>query len=183
MNIYGAADLAASFRLVRKNTIRTANDIDEKDYGYRATPESKSVAELLAHIALGSRFQMHIHATEHLATLAGFDFMAYFGKLWAEEATLTGKAGILASLEAEGEKFATWIGSVSDDFLGEVVSFPVGMTPPTKTRFEMLLSVKEHEMHHRAQLMVSQRLLGQVPPLTRDREAFFASMQKANEPS
>ena len=57
------------------------------------------------------------------------------------------------------------------------------MTPPTKTRFEMLLSVKEHEMHHRAQLMVSQRLLGQVPPLTRDREAFFASMQKANEPS
>lgn len=177
MNIYGAADLAASFRLVRKNTIRTANDIDEKDYGYRATPASKSVGELLAHIALGSRFQFHIHATEHLATLAGFDFMGYFGKVWAEEAKLTGKAEILTSLEAEGEQFATWIGTVSDAFLGEIVNFPAGMAPPTKTRFEMLLSVKEHEMHHRAQLMVSQRLLGQVPPLTRDREAFMAAMR------
>ena len=183
MNIYGAADLAASFRLVRKNTIRSANEIDEKDYGFRATPASKSVAELLAHIALSTRFPRHIHATEHLATLAGFDFMTYFGKLWAEEATLTGKAEILALLENEGEKFATWIGSVSDEFLGEVVSFPAGMMPPTKKRFEMLLSVKEHEMHHRGQLMVSQRLLGQVPPLTRDREAFMASMKQANAPS
>jgi uncharacterized damage-inducible protein DinB len=33
----------------------------------------------------------------------------------------------------------------------------------------MLLSVKEHEMHHRAKLMVMQRLLGMVPHLTRRR--------------
>ena len=35
----------------------------------------------------------------------------------------------------------------------------------------MLLGVKEHEMHHRAQLMLIQRLLGMVPHLTRHREA------------
>ena len=41
----------------------------------------------------------------------------------------------------------------------------------------MLLSVKEHEMHHRGQLMVAQRLLGIVPHLTRAREAQLAQAQ------
>ena len=36
---------------------------------------------------------------------------------------------------------------------------PPGATPASKSRFEMLLSVKEHEMHHRGQLMVAQRVL------------------------
>ncbi len=35
----------------------------------------------------------------------------------------------------------------------------------------MILSAKEHEMHHRAQLMVFERMLGLVPHLTRERQA------------
>ena len=38
------------------------------------------------------------------------------------------------------------------------------------------MSVKEHEMHHRSQLMLIQRLLGQVPPLTRQRQAQMAAL-------
>jgi uncharacterized damage-inducible protein DinB len=38
----------------------------------------------------------------------------------------------------------------------------------------MFLSTKEHEMHHRAQLMVFERLMGLVPHLTREREARLA---------
>ena len=38
----------------------------------------------------------------------------------------------------------------------------------------MLLSVKEHEMHHRGQLMLIERQLGIVPHLTRERETRFA---------
>jgi len=59
------------------------------------------------------------------------------------------------------------------------VSFPAGMQPPSKTRFEMLLGPKEHEMHHRAQLMVLQRMLGLVPHLTREQQARMAQMQAA----
>jgi uncharacterized damage-inducible protein DinB len=40
----------------------------------------------------------------------------------------------------------------------------------SKSRFEMLLGTKEHEMHHRAQLTVIERLLGIVPHLTRKRQ-------------
>jgi uncharacterized damage-inducible protein DinB len=39
-----------------------------------------------------------------------------------------------------------------------------------KNRFEMLIGTKEHEMHHRAQLMVIERLLGIVPHITRNRQ-------------
>ena len=38
----------------------------------------------------------------------------------------------------------------------------------------MLLSAKEHEMHHRAQLMLVERLLGIVPHITAGREAAMA---------
>ena len=51
--------------------------------------------------------------------------------------------------------------------------------PPVKSRFEMLIAPKEHEMHHRAQLMVLQRMMGQKPHLTRQMEERMAAMQAA----
>ena len=66
-----------------------------------------------------------------------------------------------------------------DEFLAEPFTQPQGMTPPTKSRFEMLLGSKEHEMHHRAQLMLIERILGIVPHLTRDMQARIAAMTQA----
>jgi uncharacterized damage-inducible protein DinB len=43
----------------------------------------------------------------------------------------------------------------------------------------MILSVKEHEMHHRGQVMLIQRMLGIVPHLTREREARTAQTREA----
>jgi uncharacterized damage-inducible protein DinB len=42
----------------------------------------------------------------------------------------------------------------------------------------MLLSSKEHEMHHRGQLMVIERILGIVPHLTRQMQERIAAMQQ-----
>jgi uncharacterized damage-inducible protein DinB len=55
------------------------------------------------------------------------------------------------------------------------------MVPPSKSRFEMLMSAKEHEMHHRGQLMLMERLLGVVPHLTRDMQTRVAAMQASKE--
>ena len=55
------------------------------------------------------------------------------------------------------------------------MTFPPQVQPSVRTRFEMLLAAKEHEMHHRAQLMVYERLLGIVPHLTRRRAASAAA--------
>ena len=65
---------------------------------------------------------------------------------------------------------------LSDEVLAEKVSFPPQANTPPKTRFEMLLSGKEHEMHHRAQLMVVERMVGIVPHLTRAMQERIAAM-------
>jgi len=39
----------------------------------------------------------------------------------------------------------------------------------------MILSVKEHEMHHRGQLMLIERLLGIVPTMTREMQSRLAA--------
>jgi uncharacterized damage-inducible protein DinB len=66
------------------------------------------------------------------------------------------KAEIIAFLKSEGEKFASFVENLPDSFLAEPVAMPPGSEPATKSRFEMLLSPKEHEMHHRGQLMLIQ---------------------------
>ena len=42
--MYGAKELAQSFRTVRKNTIQVAEDIPEDKYSFKATPDTMSVA-------------------------------------------------------------------------------------------------------------------------------------------
>jgi uncharacterized damage-inducible protein DinB len=48
-----------------------------------------------------------------------------------------------------------------------------------KTRFEQLLGAKEHEMHHRAQLMLIERQLGITPHLTRQFQERMAQVRAA----
>ncbi len=167
MNYYGGKELAESFRTVRKNTLAIAQDIPEDKYDFRPMPETRSVSELLTHIALSNGFQKKIHAEERRTNLDGFDFPALMKRLHAEEKTPRSKAQMIELLTKDGEAWAQWLEGLDDNFLGEVVVMPPGGTPPARSRFDMLLSVKEHEMHHRGQLMLIERILGVVPHLTR----------------
>jgi uncharacterized damage-inducible protein DinB len=99
----------------------------------------------------------------------------------AEEAKPRTKAEIIAFLKTEGDKFASFLEGLQESFLGEPVSMPPGAQPATKSRFEMLLGAKEHEMHHRAQLMTLQRMIGQVPHLTRQMQERMAAMMAATQ--
>ncbi len=175
MTYYGGKELAASFRTVRKNTLAIAQDIPEDKYGFRAAPDTRSVAELLSHIALSFNFQYQIHAKEHRTTLAGFDFPALMKQLSAEEKAPRSKEQTIELLRANGETWASWLEGLDENFLSEAVQMPVGANPATRSRFDMILSVKEHEMHHRGQLMLIERIIGIVPHLTRDMQARFAA--------
>lgn len=167
MTYYGAADIARGFRTVRANTLQIAREIPEEHYGFSPAPGSRTVAQTLVHVAVMPRMQRHLHGELRLSTLVGFDFFAYVGGLIGEEQKARTKAEILALLEGEGETYASWVGGLSEAELAERVAYPPGMEPATKSRFEMIISPKEHEMHHRGQLMLTERLLGIVPHLTR----------------
>jgi uncharacterized damage-inducible protein DinB len=168
MSLYGPRQLADSFRTERKNTIQIAEDIPEKDYGYRPTPESRSVAETLVHIAWLSRADHRLHVRDRLSSLEGFNFGELVEQSALEEKSPRSKSQIVDLLRAEGERWSQWVETLPETLLSEQVRQPSGAS---KNRFEMLLGTKEHEMHHRAQLTVIERLLGIVPHLTRSRRA------------
>jgi len=178
MNHYGGKEMASSFRTVRKNTLQIAEDIPEEKYAYRPTPDTRSVGELLTHIAFANTFQEEVNAKQKRTTMVGFDFPALMRRLGAEEKQPRTKAQIIELLRTRGDSWATWLEGLSDDFLAESISMPPGGSPASRTRFDMLLSVKEHEMHHRGQLMLIERTIGIVPHLTRERQARAAAAEK-----
>ena len=164
MNLYGLEQLVESARTVRKNTILIAEDIPEKDYGYRPTRESRSVAETLVHIALLSQAARLLHKE---ASLENFNFGELVRKSEIEEQHPRSKNEIVELPRTEGEGWYLWLETLPETELTEQVHMPGG---GSKSRFEVLLGTKEHEMHHRAQLTVIERMLGIVPHLTRNRQ-------------
>ncbi len=142
-------------------------------YGFQAAPDVKSVGSLLAHVALSPGWQIEVHRQR----ISAIDFAFFAGRapqIAADERALETKDQILEALKRGGEEFASMVERMTPELLAETVSFAPPLQPPQKTRFEMLLGVKEHEMHHRGQLMLIERILGIVPHLTRRRQAFAA---------
>jgi uncharacterized damage-inducible protein DinB len=166
MNYYGGKELAAAFRTVRENTVKIAEEIPEEKYSFKPANESRTIGQTLAHIALGSGFQHHIHGNK-VTDMMTVNFPELMKTVQAEEAKPRTKAEIIAFLKSEGDKFVSFLEGLPESFLSETVKMPPHLQPAVKTRFEMLLGAKEHEMHHRAQLMTLQRMIGQVPHLTR----------------
>jgi len=178
MTYYGGKELAAAFRTVRKNTVQIAEEIPENKYDFKPAPEARTVAQMLAHVALAPQFYTYVHSNK-ITDMATVNFQEVFGPLMAEEQKPRGKTDLVELLKADGEKFATFLEGLSESDLAERVNMPPQAGGGSKTRFELLLSPKEHEMHHRAQLMTIQRMIGQVPHLTRQMQERMAQMQQA----
>jgi uncharacterized damage-inducible protein DinB len=183
MTYYGGKELAAAFRTVRNNTIKIAEEIPENKYDFTPAPECRSVARTLSHLATATGVQHYIHSNK-ITELKNVNWMEIFKDYSAEEAKPRTKAELVAWLKSEGDKFASFLEGLPESFLAEQVAMTPGAPgPATKTRFEMLLSPKEHEMHHRGQLMTMQRMIGQVPHLTRQMQERMAQMQAAAQPA
>jgi uncharacterized damage-inducible protein DinB len=177
MTAYGGKELASAFRTVRKNTVQVAEDIPESQYGHVAAPECKSVGRMLTHIAVAQGFWDEIHRKQRRTTMQGIDFVAMGERAEANESKPRSKTEIVELLRSEGEQFAAWLETLTPEFLAEMVTEADGKT--ARSRFESLLGAKEHEMHHRAQLMLIERQLGIVPHLTRQRNERIAQMRAA----
>ena len=176
MTGYGGKELAEAFRTVRKNTIQIAEDIPEAKYSFEAAPEVRSVGRMLTHVAISTRIWEEVHK-KRLTSLADFDFLGAIDRFNAEESKPRTKAEIVALLRSEGGNFAAWLETLTPEVLAETVTEPDGKA--SKSRFERLLGAKEHEMHHRGQLMLIERQLGIVPHLTRQFNERIAQVRAA----
>jgi uncharacterized damage-inducible protein DinB len=163
MPLYGKRQLVDGMRAVRANTVLMAEDIPESRYDYRATPATRSVAETLVHIAWLRASDRILHEEARIDTVEGYDFPALLRQSAVEEKRPRSRAEIIEFLRVEGEAQAQWVEGLSQAFLAERVGLPGGASV---SRFDMLLATKEHELQHRAQLTVIDRLIGVVPRFT-----------------
>src|SRR5438128_9624644 len=141
MVYYGGKDLEAAFRTVRDNTITIATEIPEDKYDFKATPETRTIRDALVHIALGTTFANHVHRNR-ISDTTQVNFQELMAGMSEQQAKPRTKDEIIALLQTEGESFASYVEGLTDSFLADEVKMPGGQ-PPAKTRFEMLMSVKE----------------------------------------
>jgi len=182
MTYYGGKELAAAFRTVRKNTVQIAEEIPENKYDFKPSPDARTVAQTLAHVAIAPQFYTHVHKNK-ITDMSTVNFQEVFGPIMAEEQKPRTKAELVEMLKTDGEKFAAFLDGLSEADLSERVNMPAQAGGGSKSRLEMLLSPKEHEMHHRGQLMTIQRMIGQVPHLTRQMQERMAQMQQQAQPA
>lgn len=175
MNLYGPKQLADSIRAVRRNVVLIAEDIHEDDYLFRPNVGCRSVAEILIHIAFFSSFDYLFHEEEHVTTLEAFDFDQFLRDSESQEKRHHTKSKLIELLRDSGESWAEWVEFLPEPFLAEAVAQRDGTS---MTRFEMILSTKEHEVHHLGQLTVIERMLGIVPNLTRAKRDAEISEEK-----
>jgi uncharacterized damage-inducible protein DinB len=178
MTYYGGKEMAEAFRTVRNNTIQIAEDIPENKYDFKPSADTSSVGETLKHIAVSTGFQHGLHSKK-VTDMKTLNFMEILESFKVEQAKMKTKADIIATLKSNGDAFASYLEGLPESFLAEQVTMPPGAVPPTKSRFEMLLSTKEHEMHHRGQLMTMERMNGIVPHVTRAAQERQARMAAA----
>jgi uncharacterized damage-inducible protein DinB len=173
---YGAKELTESFKTVRKNTIKIAEEVPEDKYEFKPAPDVRSIKDTLVHIALSTELQSYVHR-HNISDMQSVNFQELMQKFGEEQAKPRSKADVIALLTAEGDNFASYLEALPESFLAETVKMRPGMEPASRSRFEMLLSAKEHEMHHRGQLMVMERMIGIVPHLTREFQERMARLQ------
>src|SRR5258708_6595615 len=113
----------------------------------RIFPKRNTITALL-HVASLTFFDFHIHQEQRGTSMEGFDFREFFARLQTNEKRGFSKDEILAVLRDEGERWCDWVERLPVARAAEIVTRGAA---GGKSRFEMLIGTKEHEMHHRAQ--------------------------------
>src|ERR1035437_2966713 len=132
MTYYGSKEVAESFRTVRNNTITIAGEIPAEKYGFKPAPDTRTVAQLLTHIAMSYTFHYQGHAVEKRTTLEAFDFPSLMQKAMAAEQKNRSKEELIAMLRESRDKWAKWVEGCSESFLAERVARAAGMQPVSK---------------------------------------------------
>ena len=156
---------------VRNGLIKEVELIPADKIGFKPAPESRTVIELLHHIIETQRVLAGEMCREN--TNFGRGFPALMAEFAGNTKEATTREAVLELLRSSLEKTKAMAVSFGD------ANFEKTMTRfdgKQCTKIEMLNFTVAHEMYHRGQLTVYERLLGIEPALTQ----FFRKMMSAS---
>ena len=161
--------LIVTWKEVRNGFIDEADQIPADQFSFRATPETRSVAQLLQHI-IETQAVLVGEACRVEPNLMRQSFLDHIREYAPEVAATTDKHGLLELMRSSMDKAAATI-RADEDKLGDSMKRFDGRE---MTKLDLLRFSASHEMYHRGQLTVYERLLNIKPALTTKFEKLFA---------
>ena len=159
--------LVNTWKEYRKGLITEVEQIPEDKFDFRATPETRTIAEILQHIVEVQQMLMG-EAARADGNMRRQSFADHVKEYAPEVQTITDKNGLLEMLRSSMEVCEANVRSNDDLMQGSMGGIDGKPTPKLKVvNFAM-----SHEMYHRGQLTVYERLINLEPALTRQ----FAKM-------
>lgn len=140
-----AAEVTQSYTAVKNNILKTAEKMPAENYSFKPTPEVRSFAEVIDHVA-----------ESQLRVCAGVAGDPQPGK----SAPKMTKADVTASLQSAFAECDKAYGSLSDANAGEAVTTPRGQ----RSKLGLLADNAGHDREQYGILAMYLRLKGIVPP-------------------
>jgi hypothetical protein len=140
-----SAEVTQSYTSVKNNILRSADKMPAENYSFKPTPDVRSFAEVLEHVA---ESQMHV--------CAGVVGDAQAGRIDPK----TAKSEVIAALNAAFAECDKAYGFLSDANAGEAITTPRGQ----RSKLGLLADNTGHDREQYGILSVYLRLKGVVPP-------------------
>lgn len=162
--------LVGSWGEVRAGLIKEVSQIPEDQFSFRATPETRSVAELLQHV-IQSQKMLVGEACRAETNLMRQSFADHIKEYAPDVTSVADKNGLLEMLRSSMETSEASIRGYGEGLQQSMRRFD----GKEISKAEFLTFAIAHEMYHRGQLTVYERLLAIEPALTQDFKRFFAT--------
>ena len=166
--------LIESWSEVRAGLIKEASQVPDDKFSFRATPDTRSIAEVLQHIIEAQKLLVG-ESCRVETNLRRHSFADHIKEYAPEVAAVSDKNGLLELLRSSMEMAEAAIRGCGDGLNATMQRFD----GKEVTKFDFLNFAIAHEMYHRGQLTVYERLLGVEPALTQYFKKLFATADPA----
>ncbi|PYP83584.1 MAG: hypothetical protein DMF61_22730 [Blastocatellia bacterium AA13] len=163
--------LISTWKDVRSGLIEEAELIPAESFGFRATPEMRSVAEILQHV-MGVQQLLSGELCRPDTNLARAPFLDLVKEYAPEVLAAAGKEELVSLLSSTMDKTEARIRSFGEEGLAAMTRRFDGKEI---SKHDFLMFSISHEMYHRGQLTVFERLLNLEPALTTRLKKMFGS--------
>ena len=158
------------WRDVREGLISEVEKIPDDQFSFRATPETRSIAELLHHVIEVQKILVGETCREG-SNIRRQSFADHTNEYAAGVSDVSDKQGIIGQLRSSMDQAEPCVRSYAEK-LNEPMN---GLDGRPSTKGAILTMALGHEMYHRGQLTVYERLLNIEPVLTGRIKKLFAA--------
>jgi len=159
-----------SWKDVRNGLIDEVEKIPDDQMSFRATPDTRSIGEILQHIVETQKILVGETCRED-SNLLRQSFAAHGQEYAPGVREVTDKQGLIELLRSSMEAAESTVISHADMWDAPMI----GITGQPTTKGAILAFAASHEMYHRGQLTVYERLLNIEPVLTGRLKKLFAA--------